>query len=70
MLKGGLEVALEAIARLEELVDQLLAERVELQERNRELSAECDRLLQDRSRVSNELGKLLDKLEHLEGKNQ
>ncbi|MDH3454230.1 MAG: cell division protein ZapB [Desulfuromonadales bacterium] len=61
-------MALEAIARLEELVDQLLAERIELQERNRELTAECDRLLQDRSRVSDELDKLLDKLEHLEGK--
>lgn len=63
-------MALEAIARLEELVDQLLTERIELQERNRELSEECDRLLQDRSRVSDELDKLLDKLEHLEGENQ
>jgi hypothetical protein len=63
-------VALEAIARLEELVDQLLTERIELQKRNRELSAERDRLLQDRSRVSDELDKLLDKLEHLEGENQ
>ncbi|MGK2944891.1 MAG: cell division protein ZapB [Desulfuromonadales bacterium] len=63
-------MALEAIARLEELVDQLLTERIELQERNRELSSECDRLLQDRSRVSDELDKLLDKLEHLEGENQ
>lgn len=63
-------MALEAIARLEELVDQLLTERIELQKRNRELSAERDRLLQDRSRVSDELDKLLDKLEHLEGENQ
>jgi phage shock protein A len=61
-------VALEAIARLEELIDQLLAERIKLQQRNQELSAECDRLIQDRGRVSDELGKLLDKLEHLEGK--
>jgi FtsZ-binding cell division protein ZapB len=63
-------VTLEAIARLEELIDQLLTERVELQVRNRELSAECDRLMQDRTRVSNELDKLLGKLEHLEGKTQ
>lgn len=61
-------MALEAIARLEELVDQLLVERVELQERNAELTTECDRLNQDRSRVCDELDKLLDKLEHLEGK--
>ncbi len=63
-------MTLEAIARLEELIDQLLTERVELQVRNRELSAECDRLMQDRTRVSNELDKLLGKLEHLEGKTQ
>lgn len=60
-------MALEAIARLEKLVDQLLAERVELQERHREVAAECERLMQDRSRVCDELDKLLDKLEHLEG---
>ena len=60
-------MALEAIARLEELVDRLLTERVDLQERNRELAAECDRLILDRGRVSDELDKLLDKLEHLEG---
>ena len=63
-------MALEAIARLEKLIDQLLAERIELQERNQELSAECDRLMQDRSRVCDELDKLLGKLEHLEGKSQ
>ena len=61
-------MSLEAITRLEELVDRLLAERVDLQERNQKLSGECDRLNQDRLRVSNELGKLLDKLESLEGK--
>jgi len=61
-------VSLEAIARLEELVERLLAERVELQERNRALTGECDRLVQDRTRVSNELDRLLDKLERLEGK--
>ena len=61
-------MSLEAIARLEKLVDRLLAERVEMQERNRALSGECDRLVQDRTRVSNELDKLLDKLERLEGK--
>jgi len=58
----------EAITRLEELVDRLLAERVELQERNRELSQERDRLVKDRSRVSDELGLLLEKLDRLEGK--
>jgi len=63
-------VALEAIARLEKLVGQLLTERVDLQERNQELTAECDRLIQDRSRVCDELDSLLGKLEHLEGKNQ
>jgi hypothetical protein len=61
-------VSLESLARLEKLVDRLLAERVEMQERNRALSDECDRLVQDRTRVSNELDKLLDKLERLEGK--
>jgi hypothetical protein len=61
-------VSLESLARLEKLVDLLLAERVEMQERNRALSGECDRLVQDRTRVSNELDKLLDKLERLEGK--
>lgn len=63
-------MALEAISRLEELVDQLLAERIELQARNRQLTVECDGLLQDRSRVSSELDKMLDKLERLEGKTQ
>jgi hypothetical protein len=61
-------VSLEAIARLEKLVDRLLTERVEMQERNRALSGECDRLVQDRTRISEELDKLLDKLERLEGK--
>lgn len=63
-------MALEAIARLEKLVDQLLTERIELQGRNQELTTECDRLMQDRSRVCDELDKLLGKLEHLEGKSQ
>ena len=48
-------MSLEAIARLEKLVDRLLTERVEMQERNRALSGECDRLVQDRTRVSEEL---------------
>ena len=61
-------MSLESLARLEKLVDRLLAERVEMQERNRALSGDCDRLVQDRTRVSNELDKLLDKLERLEGK--
>ena len=61
-------MSLEAIARLEELVDRLLAERAELQERNRSLAGECDRLVKDRTRVSDELDRLLDKLERLGGK--
>ena len=61
-------MSLEAIARLEELVDRLLNERIELQERNRALTGECDCLIQDRTRVSDELDRLLDKLERLEGK--
>lgn len=61
-------MALETIARLEKLIDRLLAERIELQGRNRELSEERDRLIEDRARVSGELGKLLEKLELLEGK--
>ena len=63
-------MALEAIARLEKLVDQLLTERIELQERNQQLTAESDRLIQDRSRVCDDLDTLLGKLEHLEGKSQ
>lgn len=63
-------MALEAIKRLEKLVDRLLSDRADLQERNLEVTAERDRLLQDRSRVADELDKLLDKLERLEGKNK
>ena len=63
-------MALEAIKRLEKLVDRLLSDRADLQERNVEVTAERDRLLQDRSRVTDELDKLLDKLERLEGKNK
>ena len=61
-------MSLEAIARLEELVERLLTERIELQERNQTLSGECDRLIQDRARVSDELDRLLEKLERLERK--
>jgi len=63
-------VALEAIKRLEKLVDRLLSDRADLQERNLEVTAERDRLLQDGSRVTDELDKLLDKLERLEGKDK
>ena len=63
-------MALEAIKRLEKLVDRLLSDRAGLQERNLEITAERDRLLQDRSRVTDELDKLLDKFERLEGKNK
>lgn len=61
-------MTVEAITRLEELVDRLLAERVELLDRNRELSVERDRFVEDRVRVGDELDKLLKKLECLEGK--
>ena len=61
-------MSLEAIARLEELVDRLLTERIDLQERNQALTGEYDRLVQDRTRVSDELDRLLEKLERLEGK--
>ena len=60
-------MALEAIARLEKLIDRLLVERADLLGRNREITAERDRLLQDRSRVTGELDALLEKLERLEG---
>ena len=63
-------MSLEAIAQLEKLVDRLLAERIELQERNRALSGERDRLVQDRARVGKELDNLLGKLERLEGKSR
>ena len=61
-------MSLQAIARLEELVDRLLNERIELQERNQQLAADCDRLIKDRARVGEELDRLLDKLEGLERK--
>ena len=48
-------MALEAIKRLEKLVDRLLSDRADLQERNLEVTAERDRLLEN--------------LERLEGKN-
>ena len=63
-------MALEAIKRLEKLVDRLLSDRADLQERNLEVTAERDRLLLDRSRVTDELDRLLDKLERLEGKDK
>ena len=63
-------MALEAIKRLEKLVDRLLSDRADLQERNLEVTAERDRLLQDRSRVTDELDKLLVKLDGLEGKDK
>ena len=63
-------MALEAIKRLEKLVDRLLSDRANLKEYNLEVTAERDRLLQDRSRVTDELDKLLDKFGRLEGKNK
>ena len=63
-------MALEAIERLEKLVDRLLSDRADLQELNMEVTAERDRLVRDRSRVTDELDKLLDKVERLEGQNK
>ena len=56
----------ELIDRLEALVGRLLNERADLQRRNRELLAEREVLLADRSRVHDELGVLLSKIEQLE----
>ncbi len=61
-------MGLEMIDRLEELVGQLLTERTELRVCNQKLTDECDVLIQDRARVSNELDNLLEKLERLESK--
>lgn len=63
-------MAVEVIARLEELVDRLLSERGELQQRNAALAGERDRLLQERVRVSDDLDKLLSKLDRLQGREQ
>ena len=60
-------MSLEAIARLEELVGRLLTERAGLKMSNDELKEECDRLIKDRTRVSEELDSLLKKLARLEG---
>ncbi len=56
----------ELIDRLEALVGRLLNERADLQRRNWELLAEREVLLADRSRVHDELGVLLSKIEQLE----
>ncbi|TLM65199.1 MAG: cell division protein ZapB [Deltaproteobacteria bacterium] len=61
-------MSVEVIARLEQLVDRLLSERAELLRQNRALALERDRLVNDRSRVSNELGELLARLDRLEGR--
>ncbi len=59
----------ELIDRLEALVGRLLNERADLLRRNRALLAERDALLADRSRVHDELGTLLAKIEQLETEN-
>ena len=56
----------ELIDRLEALVGRLLNERADLLRRNRELLAEREALLADRSRVHDELGVLLARIERLE----
>lgn len=61
-------MALEAIARLEELVDRMLTERAELLTRNAAVVAERDGLLKERAKVRAELDKLLARLELLERK--
>jgi hypothetical protein len=48
------------------LVGRLLNERADLLRRNRELLAEREALLADRSRVHDELGVLLARIERLE----
>lgn len=65
---GDLQVASEAITRLEKLIDRMLAERAELQGRNEKVVAERDGLLKDRAKVRAELDKLLARLELLERK--
>ncbi len=67
---GGLSVAFEAIAHLEELVDRMLAERAELLRRNEEIAAERKGLIEDREKVRAELDKLLVKLDLLERKSK
>ena len=61
-------MSVELIARLEELVDRLLSERAELLRANRALVSERDRLQADRSRVFDELGEVLARLDKLEGR--
>lgn len=56
----------EDFARLEKLVDRLLAEREDLLHRNAALAGERDRLLQDRERISTELDQVLTKLDRLD----
>ena len=58
-------MSLESLARLEELVDKMLSDREQMQKRNLQLQEELKFLQQERARISEELGKLLDKLERL-----
>lgn len=58
-------MSLESLARLEELVDKMLTDREQLQKRNLQLQEELKFLHQERTRISEELEKLLDKLERL-----
>ena len=57
----------DLLAKLEKLIDRLLAEREELLKGKKSLTAERDDLLGERSRVQGELEALLGKLERLEG---
>lgn len=57
----------DVVARLEKLVDRLLGERRELQQRNQVLTEELDRLQADRHRIGSDLDKVLNKLDRLEG---
>lgn len=68
MAEKGTPVSGELLARLEELVDCLLQERVELIQKNGKLAAELERLNADRARVRAELGNVLVKLDRLEGR--
>lgn len=57
---------LELIARLEQMIDRLLAERSELQRRNRDLAGELDRLRAERLRIGGEIDGVLSRLDRLE----
>ncbi len=60
----------ELLGRLGTLIDRLLKEHAELKEQNRALTEQRDRLFAERTRVSKELDKLLDKVNQVAGDNR